>query len=138
MPFFESCIIAPIFEELIFRYPLIYKRNYLYLALSEVVRIKRGTNKIEHRLLAKRFYKKHFVLYFYLLTIVFSFTHIFNFNYTEMSSFLIFIQVITLPQLIGGFILGYVRIRVGLFFSILLHALFNLFLIAMISILSFA
>src|SRR5574344_340527 len=32
MPFFESCIIAPILEEFIFRYPLIYKRNYLFLA----------------------------------------------------------------------------------------------------------
>ena len=134
MLFFGACIMAPIFEEFLFRYPLIYKRNYLFLALSEVVRLKRGTNQIEHRILAKRFYKKYFVIFFYLMAIAFSISHISRFNYTEMSNYQLIFQLITLPQLIAGLILGYVRIRVGIFFSILLHAFFNLFLLTMFSI----
>ena len=71
---------------------------------------------------------RYFPLAFYLSVIAFGFVHLFNFegykDYLWLAPFLV------LPQLISGVFLGFIRVRMGLVYSIALHAAFNCILIA--------
>ncbi len=92
---FLAAIVAPIMEELIFRAPL-----YLF-----------------------RKVKKNFKYIFYGVALIFGFIHISNYDITTTS--LLLSPLLVAPQIIAGLILGYVRIRLGLPYSILLHSMFN-------------
>lgn len=80
--------------------------------------------------LIRRLWMKHPALIFYISFISFGFIHIFNF---ERETYLLFLlaPIITFPQLVTGIILGYSRLKYGLFFSITVHSFYNLFFIAM-------
>ena len=70
---------------------------------------------------------KYFDAIFYLFALVFGFYHITNF---EMSPMIIYLSpLLVAPQIIIGLILGYIRVRLGLEWSILMHALYNLILL---------
>ncbi|MFY0629527.1 MAG: CPBP family intramembrane metalloprotease [Flavobacteriaceae bacterium] len=70
-----------------------------------------------------------FKIAFYTISIIFGYVHIFNFeintNVLLLSPFLI------APQLIVGMIFGFIRIRLGLIWSILLHATYNGILVSL-------
>ncbi|WP_422080355.1 CPBP family intramembrane glutamic endopeptidase [Ulvibacterium sp.] len=69
---------------------------------------------------------KRFPLFFYAFTLIFGFYHITNF---EMhSTTLLLSPVLVAPQLVAGTILGYIRVRFGLLWAIMLHACYNLIL----------
>ena len=91
-------ILAPLLEELIFRGPLYFFRN-----------------------------SPHFKLIFYLLTLIFAFYHLTNFDITPI--ILILSPLLVSPQLVIGLLLGYIRVRLGLIWAILLHSAYNLVLI---------
>jgi uncharacterized protein len=66
---------------------------------------------------------KYYNLVFYLSVIVFGAVHLSNFElYTN---YLWLAPLIVAPQLAAGVFLGYTRVKLGLFYSILLHALHN-------------
>lgn len=65
-----------------------------------------------------------FKLGFYIFTIGFALIHITNFELT--TSILLLSPILVLPQLFVGIGLGYLRIRFGLQWSILLHCVYNL------------
>jgi len=76
---------------------------------------------------------KHFKIAFYTIGIIFAYIHLFNFEIN--TNVILFSPLLVAPQLFVGFIFGFIRIRLGLIWSICLHALYNgllvsLFLIA--------
>ena len=72
---------------------------------------------------------KSFKIAFYTFAIIFGLIHITNY---ELSTKIILLSpILILPQLLGAGYLGYIRVRFGLRWSILLHSTFNLFVIIM-------
>ena len=69
----------------------------------------------------------YFGLIFYLFSLAFGFYHITNFEVT--TTILYLSPLLVSPQLIIGLLLGYIRVRLGLGWSILLHACYNFVLI---------
>ncbi|WGD34626.1 CPBP family intramembrane metalloprotease [Olleya sp. YS] len=69
------------------------------------------------------FSKKYFKLGFYVLAIVFGYVHLFNFEIT--TKILVLSPLFVAPQIIIGLVFGYVRVRLGLVYSILLHGCYN-------------
>lgn len=96
--FFLAVIVAPFFEELLFRGPLVFFKD-----------------------------SKFFKPIFYLFTIAFGFMHISNF---EMSTqVLLFSPLLVAPQISVGFLLGFIRVKFGLLWSMALHAIYNMVLV---------
>jgi hypothetical protein len=95
--FFLAVIVAPFFEELIFRGPLIFFKNSNY-----------------------------FPTVLYISTIAFGLVHISNFELT--TQVLLLSPLLVAPQISIGFLLGYIRVKFGLFWSIALHASYNMVL----------
>lgn len=94
-----GAILVPIIEELIFRAPMT---------------------------LAKRNIRSTHVL-FWLLTSLFALLHISNYDFNTIPLWAYPIMVI--PQFITGILLGMVRIRFGLRYSMILHGSFNFVLL---------
>ena len=69
----------------------------------------------------------NFGLIFYLFTLVFGFYHITNFELTPTILYLS--PLLVSPQLFIGLLLGFIRIKLGLHWAILLHAAYNLALV---------
>lgn len=93
--FLMAAVLAPIIEECIFRAPLFLFRKYT----------------------------KGFKYVFYIIVLIFGFIHLSNFKIS--TTILIVSPLLVAPQIIAGLLLGYIRVRLGLLYSILLHALFN-------------
>jgi membrane protease YdiL (CAAX protease family) len=107
-------IITPFIEEIIFRLPLNYKRNYLFKLVGYVI----GKNTI------KNFWFKYYTVFFYLFIIAFGAVHISNYK-DEAIGILLLSPILILPQLIGGTVMAYLRMRLGFTWSFLQHAIFN-------------
>ncbi|WGH75596.1 CPBP family intramembrane metalloprotease [Tenacibaculum tangerinum] len=71
--------------------------------------------------------KKVFKIAFYVFTILFGLIHLTNFNMT--TNVLLLAPVLVAPQTILGGYLGFIRVRFGLIWSILLHACYNAFFV---------
>ena len=79
---------------------------------------------------------RYFGIVFYFFTIAFAFYHISNF---EISPLILYLSpLLVSPQLIIGLLLGYIRVRLGLEWAILLHSLYNLLIIGPIILLKLA
>ncbi|UMB52626.1 CPBP family intramembrane metalloprotease [Lutibacter sp. A64] len=111
-----AALIVPLIEEFIFRLFLNYKRNFVFQFFDAFT-----NNK------AKLFWDKHFKKIFYLAAILFALTHLTNYSNTN-TLFYILAPLIILPQLIGGLTLGYIRLKLGFFWGVLMHGLYNLIL----------
>ncbi len=70
-----------------------------------------------------RWYIKHFKVIFYLSAIFFGIGHITNYNLTEYT-FIILAPMVT-PQIFGGILLGFIRMKYGFLYSLLVHLVFN-------------
>lgn len=147
-------IIGPIKEELVFRLSLRFKPLFLAISMSVllffiVVRKIIGTDPffniwytlgnlfiilgmliILYFLLRlfnntlTRFWNKHFRLIFYILAIVFGYWHLWNY-YLCHYSIILLSPLFILPYIFIGVNLGYIRLKYGIFFSILLHGFYN-------------
>ena len=71
-----------------------------------------------------------FKLFFYILTLAFGYYHIINFEISL--TVLLLSPVLVAPQILVGAILGFMRVRFGLLWAILLHACYNLVLVGMV------
>ncbi|MEH6680084.1 MAG: CPBP family intramembrane glutamic endopeptidase [Sediminicola sp.] len=71
------------------------------------------------------FFRKHknFSYFFYASAVLFGMAHLFNFQ--EGSHLLYLAPLLVAPQIVMGLILGYIRIKLGLHWSILLHSAHN-------------
>lgn len=66
---------------------------------------------------------KYFKWLFYILTFAFALVHLTNFESIDGAYYLI--PLLILPQLIGSIFMGFARVKLGLKWSIMLHATFN-------------
>ena len=73
--------------------------------------------------------KKYFKKVFYLFAIIFGLVHLSNFQITPYV--ILFTPILVAPQIILGGYLGFIRVRFGLQWSILLHACYNAFFMTM-------
>ncbi len=67
------------------------------------------------------FWEKYYVYAFYITTITYALIHI---KHLANNSW-VFLPIIILPYLVYGLILGYVRNKMGILYSILMHFSFN-------------
>ncbi|UMB59887.1 CPBP family intramembrane metalloprotease [Lutibacter sp. A80] len=109
-----AALIVPLIEEFIFRLFLNYDRNFVFQFIDAFT-----NNK------AKIFWDKHFKKIFYIAALLFGLMHLSNFSNTN-TLFYILAPFIILPQLIGGVTLGYIRLKLGFFWGVLMHGLYNL------------
>jgi len=112
--FLLVAILAPILEETIFRLFLKYKCNYLFRAIDS----------LSNTQIAKRIWVTYFHYFFYFTALVFAIVHIGNYSNTGIL-FYIMAPLLVVPQFIIGISLGYIRLKLGFVWSILLHGLYN-------------
>lgn len=70
-----------------------------------------------------------FKIAFYTIGVIFAYVHIFNFEIT--TNVLLFSPLLVAPQFFIGLIFGFIRIRFGLIWSILLHSIYNGILVSL-------
>jgi len=145
-------VFAPIVEELIFRLPLKISKQNIFIAMIAAYSLfylshKSLTTIITLRELFRfsvfvtvsfavvfslkeqflsRLLNKYFGVYFYSLTVVFGLLHVANFLSLVPENLIFIAPLFALHQVIVGFFLGYLRIKNGLIWCILLHFMFNL------------
>ncbi|MDQ8006540.1 MAG: CPBP family glutamic-type intramembrane protease [Pedobacter sp.] len=151
---FLACIVAPLLEETIFRCHLKDLNGAIYfiflslgaLTVSQVngIRIQLaiiGTAlvlavlvieflKKKSRFYATKFWIKIYPYLFYYTAIIFGLVHLSNYKDLTVTdpSFVFYIG----SQAFGGLGLGYLRIKYGLIYSMLFHALFNLLMVSLV------
>ncbi|TRX72449.1 type II CAAX prenyl endopeptidase Rce1 family protein [Carboxylicivirga sp. M1479] len=141
---FGAVFIAPIVEELIFRWPLVPTRLNISIALSFFL-----TYGIKYTLGSAYGYELYlqsipiciliylvapficiakqlpFKCLMHFLVIAFGFLHISNFTEVYWWMYLIF-PVLTVPQIVLGYVCSFARMKYGVVYSIILHAFNNL------------
>ncbi len=117
--FILTVIVLPFIEEIIFRLPLRYKRNYFLRLLSYLFIGRKSDNSI----LIHEFWKNQYPIIFYLSIVVFALIHFFNY---DLESTLIYLfPILILPQFVLGLFVGYLRVRFSFIYGFLLHAFHN-------------
>jgi|GEM_PF-1422143 len=149
---FKLIFFVPIYEEIIFRLPLKFSKQNLFLSLAALqfmlfyhsynIIILSGISLIiaiipYFRLIPDTFYiktgliwNKFFPLLYYGLAISFGLIHMTNFPNLRMVHYLLFPLIVS-NQIIMGLMFGYVRVtyKNGFFYGVLLHFFINLPLI---------
>jgi hypothetical protein len=121
-------LIGPFLEELIFRLPMKYNRNFLLRFLVYLMGLKRTDEKKELlEFNVKKAWRKYFWIFFYVMSSIFAFAHIFN--YPDFKHLLLWSPILTCTQFFCGMIIGYTRIRFGFIWGWYYHALHNMLVI---------
>jgi membrane protease YdiL (CAAX protease family) len=146
--FLLAVILAPFFEEIIFRFHLRYPRMVIYLILMGTMGLVGYLYKIEYLSLRicvasitlltamtlivsfntqlllklKSIVVKQFGFVFYLTVVIFSYVHIFNFN--EITEWY-YTPILVFPQFVIALYLGYIRVRNNIAHSIFVHSMNN-------------
>jgi len=145
----KIAILAPVYEELLFRLPLkvtfvnllLFFTTLLYVLLHKhvdniylllgslllffIISYYTFRNRVKFVSNIKMFSKKYFAIIFYAQVFIFGFMHLFNFN-LNYSYFYLF-PFFVIPQLIMGIFHGYIRVKYkyGIFYGILIHIIIN-------------
>ena len=98
-------IVVPAIEELVLRYPLRY-------------------NKLFSKLITPEKWNRIFPFLVYFLATIFGFLHLTNYTNDSWKFYAISPLIIS-TQLIAGFILSYIRVRLNMFYSLLYHGIWN-------------
>lgn len=77
----------------------------------------------KRRRFVKLFYKKHFAVLFHVVAFTFGIVHLAN--YANISNYLAALPLVSF-QIVLGYSLGFVRMKFGLRYSILMHTIWNL------------
>jgi membrane protease YdiL (CAAX protease family) len=148
------CLIAPLFEEILFRLWLSFKKRDLfififilsYFIFSKISNVsvyafyinKTSLNNLLYSLLITSLFFIYFNSKFYKISvrtkfnfyiissICFGLIHIVNFLPLRLSIIWVY-PLFILPQLFSGIILGYIRVKNGFIWSLLLHICINSF-----------
>ncbi len=141
-----TVLFSPVYEEILFRSLLKFKKNniILFIVTNLIIIIAAviyskitgviilgillfgllsfllffGRNKIE------QYMSSNFKYFFYVTAIVFGLLHSTNFT-GNIYIIMAFSPILGGPQIVTGAILGYIRMKNGLVYSILFHILFN-------------
>ncbi len=114
-----AVLLIPFIEELIFRFPLKYKRNYPLRAVAMAVN---GQNSRTEGKVRRWWHRKYPVI-FYLSAGIFAVIHFVN--YDSETTLVFILPFLVLPQFILGLLMGYLRVRYNFFTGFLMHALHN-------------
>ena len=121
--FFFAVIVAPLFEEVMFRLILKFRSNFLILWSIHIgVALHLGQKRSLLKT-ARKVWDKFYRWIFYFMAVAFGLMHIMNFE-PSLNIYLL-APILVAPQILLGINLGYLRIRFGLIWSILFHALYN-------------
>ncbi len=145
--FLLGVVAAPLGEELLFRFPLKYRKGVLFIlaaAVSAIVYLLASKFLLDQQAMvlgALMFFmyglliitndfpwseeklRKVFPYVFYLTAALFGFAHVSN--YSIDASMWYMTPLLVMPQLLLGLMLGFVRLRYGLWAAILMHAMNN-------------
>lgn len=114
-----AAVVAPVLEELVFRYPLrlpLKLRNWIKRLLLTIFRPLGIAGWIDSR--------RFFGFLFYSSSIIFAFVHLNNY-FSLKGTAILLLPFLVLPQFIAGLCLGYLRIRFNFLLGIIFHALYN-------------
>ncbi len=103
---FIAVVLAPVFEEIGFR-----------LILRRIFPIK--------YIFSQKLWDKIFPFLVYASSVIFGFVHLTNYT-NDVFWFYVFSPIIITSQLIGGFVIVFIRVRYNLFYGTLYHALWNM------------
>ena len=78
---------------------------------------------LRHEPKVRKFWELNFKWIYYFSFVLFAWIHIINYDLTL--EILLLMPVLTLPQLIGGIVYGFVRVKYGFVYSCILHGLNN-------------
>ena len=121
--FLFAVIVAPLFEEVMFRLILKFRSNFLILWSIHIgVALHLGQKRSLLKT-ARKVWDKFYGWVFYLMTMAFGLMHIMNFE-PSLNIYLL-APILVAPQILIGINLGYLRVRFGLIWSILFHAFYN-------------
>lgn len=146
-----ALMIAPLLEEMAFRFHLSLKREHLAISSIAIAYIYIGSNMYNLSLYSyhtwlkiiiiliiivtyKRvfnekvisFLQKHYTLYFYLFALLFAYGHIGVYTKNLPENLFWLIPILVLPQFMLALLCSYLRVVNGVVWAILLHVLFNL------------
>lgn len=143
---FIGVIFAPFYEEVIFRSWLKFKKINIILIIGTLVAFTilaihdsktvgmiifpgllvlfSGLLIIMSRARISRFIESYFKYFFYGTVLLFGLVHATNFKGNPWI-ILAFAPILGSPQLLLGYILGFIRMKYGLFYSILFHVSVN-------------
>lgn len=147
--FLMAAIAAPVWEELVFRFPLKYREVTINIFVGLLLVIALGAAVYNTTLIGKiifisiivalailysvfskrilRFlqdiWQNKFPVVFYCFTLAFALIHLRNYP-SGWTTVLLF-PILVLPQFVIGLFMGYVRIKLGIGWSIAFHALHN-------------
>ena len=121
--FLFAVIVAPLFEEVMFRLILKFRSNFLILWSIHIgVALHLGQKRSLLKT-ARKVWDKFYGWIFYLMAVAFGLMHIMNFE-PSLNIYLL-APILVAPQILIGINLGYLRVRFGLIWSILFHAFYN-------------
>ena len=104
---FLGIVLVPFIEEIVFRYFLRYER-------------------INPWLINRNKWNAIFPFLVYSSSIAFGLAHIFNFSFSFNHNLWFLYPLLVLPQLFGGLILAFVRVRFNFRYGVVYHMLWNL------------
>ena len=154
-------IVLPLFEEVTFRLSLKFNPIYLalttggfsYYILTKAVfksRLSLIDDSLWYRvitaviivlityavcrkknicLVLRQFWEKNFRVIYYLSCLSFAWLHIFNFELSLVN--LVWMPILTLPQLFSATIAGYTRVAFGFQYPLLVHMITNIFFLSL-------
>ncbi len=126
----SSVILAPLIEEVMFRLFLRYRRNYPMLILLYLIKKSGVYGKGNIHIPIYRWWRKRFIYIFYVSALMFGAVHMTNYQNGDSLFFLF--PIFTFPQIVMGIFLGYIRLKQGFIWSVLLHALHNFILLSLV------
>lgn len=149
---FMGGVLAPVLEELAFRLALRFRPIYIFIGtffvfriitvyfirsgypvsvylhewltpfiLSGIVYVIVGSKQMRDRI--NDVYKNNYRTIFYGISVLFGLMHITN--YSDVSNILVIALLLGMPQIIVGLVLGFVRIRYGFLYAVVMHSLYN-------------
>lgn len=107
--------LIPFVEEIIFRLPLQYKRNYLF----------RFFDLLTKNRFFERFLNSNYKFFFYFFVISFGLLHATNYENKINLSFILISFFITISQVSGGLVMGYLRLKFGFIWGYIYHVIWN-------------
>ncbi|WP_439881159.1 CPBP family glutamic-type intramembrane protease [Pontibacter sp. MBLB2868] len=145
-------VVVPFLEEFLFRYGLRFSKGYLVFFFVALLLVSAGyaysvlpltwalvvlatfglllilflsySSTIIGEFLRPRWARMYKVI-FYVVALLFGFVHLTNFEYS--TTLLLLSPLLVAPQLVGGLLFGYIRVRQGFFWGYALHAGHNAF-----------
>ncbi|MFC6100435.1 CPBP family intramembrane glutamic endopeptidase [Olivibacter domesticus] len=111
--FLYAVILAPLFEELIFRLPLRYNKNWIWRKIESLFRLQ-----------PQVFWLQNYKYILYTFVFLFGIVHLMNYTNKEFLFFLI-APLIVGSQLFGGLLLSYTRLKLGFWWGVAQHSIWN-------------